>query len=86
MVIVVLIGVGLIVFSSMSRESQSYKDGFSVGGAAYSTVGSADETPQFACEQAETRRAGHDGRPSSDNATQWVKGCVDAFNTAQAGS
>jgi hypothetical protein len=86
MVIVVLIGVGLIVFSSMSRESQSYRDGYSVGGAVYSTVGSADETPQYACEQAETSRVGQNGRTSSDNSTQWIKGCVAAFNSAQAGN
>jgi hypothetical protein len=86
MIVVVIIGVGLIVFSSISRESQSYKDGYSVGGAAYSTVGSADETAQYACKQEELRTTTQGGRPSRDNVTQWRKGCVNGFNTAQAGN
>lgn len=85
-IVVVIFGVGLIVFSSLSRESQSYKDGYSVGGAVYSKVGSADETAQYACDQAELRPASRGGRPSRDNAAQWIKGCADAFNTAQAGT
>jgi predicted PurR-regulated permease PerM len=86
MIVVVIIGVGLLVFSSISRESQSYKDGYSVGGATYAAVASLNETAQNACREAELRAASQGGRPLRDNATQWIQGCINGFNTAQAGT
>jgi hypothetical protein len=85
-VVVVVIGVGLVIFSSMSRESQSYKDGFSVGGAVYASDASAELVAQQACKATELRGPSHGGLPSGANATQWLKGCVDAFNSAQGGT
>jgi hypothetical protein len=82
-IVVVIIGVGLVVFSSISRESQAYKDGFSAGGAIYTSDASTGESSQEACKAAEPRGYNHADLPHGDNATQWLKGCVDAFNTAQ---
>jgi hypothetical protein len=85
MIVVVIIAVGLVIFSSMSRESQSYKDGVSVGGAIYASDSSA-ESAQQACKTAELREAERGGSPSGVNAEQWIKGCADAFTSAQAGN
>jgi hypothetical protein len=85
-VIAVLIVVGLVVFSSESRESQSYRDGYSVGGAVYASDAYAQLGAQAACKKAELRGQGDGGLPQGDDPTQWVKGCVGSFATAQAGT
>jgi hypothetical protein len=85
-VVVVAVGVGLLVFSSMSRQSQSYKDGFSVGGAVYASDSGAELGAQQACKVTELRGPDHGGLPSGANAAQWIAGCVAAFNSAQSGN
>ena len=85
-VVVVILTIGLVVFSSMSRESQSYKDGFSVGGAVYAADGAAQLGAQQACRKTERQGPHHGGLPTGDNATQWQKGCVAAFVSAQGGN
>jgi hypothetical protein len=84
-VVVLLISAGLLVFASMSRETQAYKDGFSVGGNVYASDSSAQEGAQQACRSTELLSPSNGGRPAGDNASQWLKGCVEAFNTAQGG-
>ena len=82
-VIVVILTIGLVVFSSISRESQSYKDGFSVGGAVYAADSAAQLGAQQACKKTELRGPHHGGPPLGDNPAQWQKGCVAAFASAQ---
>jgi hypothetical protein len=86
LIVLVIIGIGLVVFSSISRESQSYKDGFSAGGAVYASDSVTQQGAQQACTTTELRGARHGGLPVGDNATQWMKGCVDAFKTAEGGN
>ena len=85
MILVVVFVIGLVIFSAMSRESQSYKDGVSVGGAIYASDSSA-ESAQQACKTAELRPPEHGGPPLHVNAQQWIQGCVDAFTSAQGGN
>jgi hypothetical protein len=82
--VVVLFVIGLVVFSSMSSESQSYKDGYSVGGAVYAADAAAQLDAQQACKTSELRGPHHGGLPSGDNAEQWQQGCVAAFASAQS--
>lgn len=85
-VAVVVVGVGLLIISSTSHESQSYKDGYSVGGAVYASDSTAQLAPRQACEATEHRGAGHGGPPPGTDAAQWIKGCTAAFTTAQDGN
>ena len=82
----VIITVGLVLFSSMSRQSQSYKDGYSVGGAVYAADASAQLGARQACKKTELRGPHHGGLPAGANATQWLRGCVEAFVSAQGGN
>jgi hypothetical protein len=84
-VVVVLVSVGLLMSLAASGHSQSYKDGYSVGGDVYSHDATVQADPQQACQTAELRRPSHGGPPSGANGTQWIKGCVAAFNEAQNG-
>jgi hypothetical protein len=85
-VFAVVIVVGLVLFSAMSRQSQSYKDGYSVGGAVYAADSSAQLGARQACEKTERRGPHHGGLPIGANATQWIHGCVEAFASAQGGN
>jgi hypothetical protein len=78
-----LIVISLALFFSLSRQSQSYKDGYSVGGAVYAADASAQLGAQQACKATELRGPHHGGLPVGANATQWMKGCVAAFALAQ---
>jgi hypothetical protein len=82
----VVIVIGLVIFSSMSRESQSYRDGYSVGGAVYGSDAAAQADAQPACKTAELKDPEQGGLPSGDDQTQWLKGCVAAFASAQSGN
>jgi hypothetical protein len=86
LVVGVVIATGLVLFSSMSRQSQSYKDGYSVGGAVYAADGSAQLDAREACTKTELRGPHHGGLPSGANATQWLRGCTEAFASAQNGN
>jgi hypothetical protein len=85
-VVVVIFVIGLVLFSSISRQSQSYKDGFSVGGAVYAADASAQLGAQQACKATELRGPHHGGLPHGDNAEQWQQGCIAAFASAQGGN
>jgi hypothetical protein len=85
-VVVVVLGVGLAVFSSMSRQTQSYKDGFSAGGAVYAADSTAQLGARQACAATERISPKYGGLPSGENAAQWLKGCVAAFESAQDGN
>ena len=83
-VVVVLFVIGLVVYSAMSSESQSYKDGYSVGGAVYAADAAAQLDAQQACKASELRGPHQGGLRSGDNAEQWQQGCVAAFVSAQS--
>jgi hypothetical protein len=85
-VVALVVSLGLLLFPSMSRQSQSYKDGYSVGGAVYAADGMAELGAQQACKTTELRGPQHGGLPAGDNATQWMKGCVASFALAQGGT
>jgi len=85
-VVALVVSLGLLLFPSMSRQSQSYKDGYSVGGAVYAADGMAELGAQQACRTTELRGPQHGGLPAGDNATQWMKGCVASFALAQGGT
>jgi hypothetical protein len=82
--IIVVFVIGLVIFSSMSTESQSYKDGYSVGGAVYAADSVAELDAQQACKATELRGPHHGGLPSGDNSGQWQQGCVAGFGAAQS--
>jgi hypothetical protein len=78
---VVTIAVVASLFASLAGESQSYKDGYSAGGTAYSAYGASNVPSEQACRDEE---AGPGGRPAHDNPGQWIQGCVAGFNLAQS--
>jgi hypothetical protein len=80
----VLIVVGLVIFSATSRQSQSYRDGYSIGGDVYGSDAYAQANAQQACKKAEVRGPGQEGVPLGDDPTQWLKGCRAAFAAAQS--
>ena len=82
----IVLTIGLVLFSSISRQSQSYKDGYSVGGAVYAADSSAQLGARQACKKTELRGPHHGGLPSGVNATQWLQGCTAAFESAQGGN
>ena len=72
------------LFASLAGESQSFRDGYSAGGPAYTAYAASSDasiTSEEACRDEET---GPGGRPAHDNSAQWIQGCVDAFNLAQS--
>ena len=81
--VLVIAAVSLVVvvslFASLAGESQSYRDGYSAGGTAYTAYSDSHITPDEACRDV---AAEPQGRPAHDNLAQWVQGCVDAFNLA----
>jgi hypothetical protein len=78
---VVAIVIVASLFASLADESQSYKDGYSAGGAAYTAYGQSNFSSEQACRD---EAIGLDGRPAHDNLAQWVQGCVAGFNLAQS--
>jgi hypothetical protein len=82
----VIIVVGLVLFSSMARKSQSYKDGFSVGGNVYAADATAQLGARAACTKTERKAPLQGGLPVGDSPTQWITGCVAAFESAQGGN
>ena len=84
-VVVMIVVVGIVVLSSGSHEPQSFRDGYSVGGAVYASD-NAEVAPKPACEETSHRGPTHGGPPAGDDVAEWVKGCVDGFNAAQGGN
>jgi hypothetical protein len=82
-VVVVIVGVSVFMFGSLAGESQSYRDGYSVGGNVFTADGSG-VSPRQACTAAAQRRQNLGGRPAGDSASQWIQGCVDSFENAQS--
>jgi hypothetical protein len=85
-VVVVALSVGLIVFSSISHQSQSYKDGFTAGGGVYASDSTAQLGARQACKVTERLSPNLGGLPLGANATQWLNGCVISFESAQSGN
>jgi hypothetical protein len=81
----VLVAVAVVLFSSLSGESASYKDGDTVGGSIYASD-SAQLGATAACQAAEHHPVADSGMPKGDDPAQWVKGCVAGFEAAQAGT
>lgn len=80
-VAVVAITVVASLFASLAGESQSYRDGYSAGGSAYSAYSDSNITPEQACRDKENQPG---IRPPHDNPGQWVTGCIDAFDLARS--
>jgi hypothetical protein len=72
-----------VIFSAMSRQSQSYRDSYSIGGAVYVSDAYAQADAQQASQKAELK--GPEQEALSQGGDQWLKGCVAAFASAQAG-
>ena len=83
LVVVVVVALAVAVFASLSGESQSYKDGFSSGGAVLAADGSG-ASPEQACQKAAARPPDEGGVPSGEVTAQWITGCVAAFEGAQS--
>lgn len=79
------IAVAVILFTSLSGETASYRNGYTVGGSVYASD-TAEADAQTACTSAEHDPVGVDGMPKGNVASQWLKGCVAGFEAAQAGS
>ncbi len=78
-VAIAAIAVVVSLFASLAGESQSYRDGYSAGGSAYSAY--SNLTAGQACRN---EQVGPGGRPTHDNPTEWIAGCVDAFDLARS--
>jgi hypothetical protein len=76
---VIVIVVVVSLFASLAGESQSFRDGYSAGGTAYTAYADAKITSVQACRDVEAEPG---GRPAHDDPSQWVQGCADAFNLA----
>jgi hypothetical protein len=85
-VVVLLLVLGIVAFSSMSRTSQSYRDGFTAGPGVYASDSSVQLGARQACKATERVSAQYGGLPVGDNAAQWLKGCVTSFESVQAGN
>jgi hypothetical protein len=81
---VVVIAVVASLFAALAGETQSYRDGYSAGGTAYSAYGAT--TNSSAEQSCQNEAAGPNGTPHFDNRAEWIQGCVDGFNTAQSGN
>ncbi len=81
---VISTAIAVSLFASLAGESQSYRDGYSAGGPAYTAYAAysgTNITSEQACRDEET---GPGGRPTRDDPAQWIRGCVDAFNLAES--
>ena len=81
----IVVVTGIVVFTSIAGESASYKLGFSSGGSVFA-ADSAGISADQACRTAATRPAADGGVPVDGNPTDWVNGCVAAFQAAQNGN
>ena len=83
-IVVISIAIAVSLFASLAGESQSFRDGYSAGGSAYTAYAAYSDTnitSEQACRDEET---GPGGRPARDDPAQWIQGCVDAFNLAES--
>ena len=85
LLVAVSIAVAVILFSSLSGETASYRNGYTVGGSVYASD-SAESNAQTACTAAEHDPVGVDGMPKGNVASQWLKGCEAGFAAAQSGT
>jgi threonine/homoserine/homoserine lactone efflux protein len=83
-VTVVIVAVVVSLFASLAGESQSYRDGYSAGGSAYTSYAAYSTTNITGEEACKDEEAQPGTRPASDNPAQWIKGCVDSFNQAES--
>jgi hypothetical protein len=79
--VIAAIAIAIVVslFASLAGQSQSYRDGYSAGGTAYTAYANAHITSEQACRDV---AAEPKSLPARDNLAQWVRGCTDAFNLA----
>lgn len=77
--------VSILVFTALSTQSQSYRDGYSVGGSIFS-LDTEGEGAHQACTLAEHRAPGLGGLPAGDSVAQWLQGCLAAFDAAESGN
>lgn len=81
--VLVVVSISIAMFTSITGEPQSYKNGFSSGGTVYSADGTG-ASPEQACRTAAARPPNFGGVPAGENSTQWIKGCVAGFEGAQS--
>jgi hypothetical protein len=81
---VVSIAIAVSLFASLAGESQSFRDGYSAGGSAYTAYAAYSDTNITSDQACRNEETGPGGRPAHDNPAQWIQGCVDAFNLAQS--
>jgi hypothetical protein len=81
---IVGIAIAVFLFASLAGESQSFRDGYSAGGAAYTAYAAYSQTNITSEQACRDEEAGPGGRPAHDDPAQWIQGCVDAFNLAQS--
>jgi len=85
LLVVLLVAVAVVLFSSLSSETASYRNGYTVGGSVYASD-SAQSNAHTACTAAEHDPVGVDGMPKGNVASQWLKGCEAGFAAAQSGT
>jgi hypothetical protein len=81
----VLGAVVVVAFSSLSSETASYRNGYTVGGSVYASD-SAQSGARTACTAAQHDPVGVDGMPKGNVAAQWLEGCEAGFAAAQSGT
>jgi hypothetical protein len=80
----VCIAIAVLLFASLAGESQSFRDGYSAGGSAYTAYAAYADTNITAEQACRDEEVGPGGRPAHDNSAQWIQGCVAAFNLAES--
>lgn len=83
-IVVISLAFAVTLFASLAGESQSFRDGYSAGGAAYTAYAAYSDTNITAEQACRDEESGPGGRPPHDDPAQWVQGCVDAFKLAQS--
>jgi hypothetical protein len=81
---VISVAIAISLFASLAGESQSFRDGNSAGGPAYTAYAAYADTNITAEQACQDEETGPGGRPDHDNPAQWIQGCVAAFNLAES--
>ena len=83
-VAIIAVAIAVSLFASLAGESQSFRDGYSAGGSAYTAYAEYSQTNITSEQACRDEGSGPGSRPSHDNAAQWIQGCVAGFNLAQS--
>ena len=83
-VAIIAVAIAVSLFASLAGESQSFRDGYSAGGSAYTAYAEYSQTNITSEQACRDEGSGPGSRPTHDNAAQWIQGCVAGFNLAQS--